>query len=371
MVADVVLGPPPGSGGRGRRELRDLQDAGRRVRRRADSSPPAGSRSGCTISPPSRVRNQQTFTLPPATDPGLPAGGCTGSRTRWPAGPRGTAGIAATRLLFVSGGRVYRIDSDGEALTPLTPAGQTALSPAWSPDGQRFAYTQLEAGRGGGRGADARRAAPRWPFPGTADGLNITPAFAPDGRTGRLCPLRRERHRHLHRERRRSLLRATLDRGTLRGQLISNVFTRWPPHRVRLDARGTASDLRHGRGRDRSGAAGAVRLRRHRQLERARVVARRRQRRVPPRGLAAVRSSSSSTWRGAGSGSSRRPAATKIRPGRPTAGTSPSSPTGAAAARSGSSTSKPAGCASCRRPVPPGFPRGPAASVGPRSLPNP
>ena len=73
------------------------------------------------------------------------------------------------------------MDSDGEGLTPLTPAGQTALSPVWSPDGQRFAYTLLGAGRGGilvqslGSGATLQ-------VPGTATALNITPAFSPDGR---------------------------------------------------------------------------------------------------------------------------------------------------------------------------------------------
>jgi TolB protein len=77
---------------------------------------------------------------------------------------------------------VYRTDSDGEALTPVSPAGQTSLSPAWSPDGQRIAYTQLGEGRGGvlvqllGSGAT-------FTVPGTQTALNITPAFAPDGRT--------------------------------------------------------------------------------------------------------------------------------------------------------------------------------------------
>ncbi len=81
----------------------------------------------------------------------------------------------------MSGGRVYRIDSDGEALTPLTPAGQTALSPAWSPDGGRIAFTQLGQGRGPvvvqslGSGAGMQ-------VPGTATALNITPTFSPDGR---------------------------------------------------------------------------------------------------------------------------------------------------------------------------------------------
>ena len=127
-----------------------------------------------------KVRNQQSFTLPPATDPGyrLEVHRVADEVARW---ATGTPGIAASRLLLVSGGRVYRIDSDGETLTPLTPAGQTALSPAWSPDGGRFAFTQLGQGRGPvavqsfGSGAMLQ-------VPGTATALNITPAFSPDGR---------------------------------------------------------------------------------------------------------------------------------------------------------------------------------------------
>jgi TolB protein len=127
-----------------------------------------------------RVRNQQAFALPPESDPGyrLEVHRVADEVARW---ATGTPGVAASRLLLVSGGRIYRMDSDGEALTPLTPAGQTALSPVWSPDGQRFAYTLLGAGRGGvlvqslGGGASLQ-------VPGTASGLNITPSFSPDGR---------------------------------------------------------------------------------------------------------------------------------------------------------------------------------------------
>ncbi len=127
-----------------------------------------------------QVRNQQSFTLPPATDPGyrLEVHRLADEVARW---ATGTPGIAATRLLLVSGGRIFRMDSDGETLTPLTPAGQTALSPAWSPDGGRFAFTQLGAGRGAvvvqslGSGAGLQ-------VPGTAAALNITPTFSPDGR---------------------------------------------------------------------------------------------------------------------------------------------------------------------------------------------
>ena len=94
-----------------------------------------------------KVRNQQSFALPPATDPGyrLEVHRVADEVARW---ATGTPGIAASRLLLVSGGRVYRIDSDGEALTPLTPAGQTALSPAWSPDGGALRVHPAWAGRG-------------------------------------------------------------------------------------------------------------------------------------------------------------------------------------------------------------------------------
>jgi TolB protein len=128
----------------------------------------------------SQVRNQQAFSLPPATDAGfrLAVHRVGDEVARW---ATGTEGIAASRLLFVAGGRVYRVDSDGEDIVPLTPAGQTSLSPTWSPDGQRFAFTLLGAGRGGvmvqGIAGGAVQQAP-----GTAAGLNITPAFSPDGR---------------------------------------------------------------------------------------------------------------------------------------------------------------------------------------------
>ena len=127
-----------------------------------------------------RLRNQQTASLPTpsAADFRLEVHRLSDEIARWASG---TAGAAASRLLFVSGGRVYRTDSDGEALTPLTPAGQTSLSPAWSPDGQRIAYTNLGEGRGGVV-VQNLAGGPTFTVPGSQTGLNITPAFAPDGR---------------------------------------------------------------------------------------------------------------------------------------------------------------------------------------------
>ena len=72
----------------------------------------------------SKVRNQQTVGLPGGTDAGyrLQVHQLADELTRWASG---TPGVAATRFLFVSGGRVYQVDSDGSNLLPLTPDGVT------------------------------------------------------------------------------------------------------------------------------------------------------------------------------------------------------------------------------------------------------
>lgn len=97
----------------------------------------------------------------------------------------GQPGIAATQVLYVERGtrRVHRVDSDGYGVLPMSPGGVSGLSPAWSPDGQRIAYTTLnDAGEspvivhemaGGSRRA----------LPGTTgSGQHLTPSFSPDGR---------------------------------------------------------------------------------------------------------------------------------------------------------------------------------------------
>jgi TolB protein len=127
-----------------------------------------------------RVQNQKAVTLP---SPGnseyrLEVHRLSDEVARWASG---NPGSAATRVLFVSGGRVYRIDSDGEDLEPVTPAGQTALSPAWSPDGQRVAFTLLGEGRGG-IVVQNLSGGNSFVVSGSQTALNITPVFSPDTR---------------------------------------------------------------------------------------------------------------------------------------------------------------------------------------------
>lgn len=93
----------------------------------------------------------------------------------------GTPGIAATRLAFVSGGRIYLTDLDGFDLRPVTAAGPTSLSPAWAPDGRRVAYTRMQDGRGAVVIQDLVSGATST-APGTNAALNITPSWSPDGK---------------------------------------------------------------------------------------------------------------------------------------------------------------------------------------------
>ena len=92
----------------------------------------------------------------------------------------GVSGISATRLLFVRGGTLWMVDSDGANARQLPGIG-AAITPAWHPRATSIAYTSIaEDGMhvlvrdlvGG--------AVRRVSFTG---GSNFSPAFAPDGRT--------------------------------------------------------------------------------------------------------------------------------------------------------------------------------------------
>jgi len=127
------------------------------------------------------VRQESPFALPPDGDAAfrMAVHRVSDEVVRW---ITGTPGIAATRLLVLVGKRAYRVDSDGAAFTPVSPAGETVLSPTWSPDGRSVAYTRFLEGTGPIVIQDLATGAAR-PVQGTASQLNFTPAYSPDGRT--------------------------------------------------------------------------------------------------------------------------------------------------------------------------------------------
>ena len=97
----------------------------------------------------------------------------------------GDPGMAASRIAFVLQGRgskeIYIVDSDGENVQRVTSDGSLALSPAWSPDGTKLAYTSYRSGRPFLYERDLRSGRDR--VVSDRQGLNATPAYSPDGGT--------------------------------------------------------------------------------------------------------------------------------------------------------------------------------------------
>jgi TolB protein len=92
----------------------------------------------------------------------------------------GVRGVAATRILYVLGGRIWQVDSDGANATALTNA-MGAMSPAWHPRGTHIAF----AARGE---RDLRiilrdASGATRVIAGSAGSQYFSPAFGPDGST--------------------------------------------------------------------------------------------------------------------------------------------------------------------------------------------
>jgi len=94
----------------------------------------------------------------------------------------GAPGVGATRLLFVMDGKVWQIDQDGADKKLVSSSDRQALSPAWAPDGRRFAYMEFWAGHGQLFVQDMATGK-RAPVVTTGAALDFTPAFSPDGKT--------------------------------------------------------------------------------------------------------------------------------------------------------------------------------------------
>lgn len=93
----------------------------------------------------------------------------------------GVLGVAATRVAFIHGRRLYAVDSDGANPVAVSPPGMNAFSPAWDPSARRLVFAELTGGLGKLHVVDLTTGRRRLVSP-TNDLLNFAAAFAPDGR---------------------------------------------------------------------------------------------------------------------------------------------------------------------------------------------
>ena len=130
------------------------------------------------------VREQARFRLPDPMDAGFRMAVHRVSDTvvEW---VTGEPGMAASRIAFAmpdgNGNKeIYTVDSDGENLRRVTDHQGLVLSPTWSPDGSRMAYSSYKSGlpRLYQRDMDTGQ---EEMLPEVRDGDHITPAYTPDG----------------------------------------------------------------------------------------------------------------------------------------------------------------------------------------------
>jgi TolB protein len=127
------------------------------------------------------VRKEQKFNIPApnAGDFRMAVHRIADEIVRW---VTGTPGIAASQVVYVLDKHAYRVDSDGANVTQITSATDEVLSPVWSPDGRKLAFTKFGAGAGSIIVLDVA-SGQRTVLTTTDRALNFTPSFGPDSRT--------------------------------------------------------------------------------------------------------------------------------------------------------------------------------------------
>jgi TolB protein len=92
-------------------------------------------------------------------------------------------GIAASKVAYVAdgagGSEIYVVDSDGFRPRPISMDNSIALSPAWSPAGDRIAYMSYQAGDPAIYELSLNPGSSRLLV--DLPGMDMTPAFSPDG----------------------------------------------------------------------------------------------------------------------------------------------------------------------------------------------
>jgi TolB protein len=126
-----------------------------------------------------RVLRADTFAVAAARPSGewrMEIHGMADEIERWITGVKG---MARSRALFVRGSDVWMVDSDGANQRQIT-RGALTMSPAWHPNGRMIAYSRY--GSAGTRiELHDLETGSRRIVRATPEGLNITPAFSPDG----------------------------------------------------------------------------------------------------------------------------------------------------------------------------------------------
>ena len=96
----------------------------------------------------------------------------------------GTRGIAASRILYQSGGRIWQVDSDGANPTAVSaPGGIAQLYPSWHPKATHYAYVVMTNEGTRVRVAEMGNGSVERTLPARAGSVNTSPVFSPDGET--------------------------------------------------------------------------------------------------------------------------------------------------------------------------------------------